>query len=112
MNSQGEQRKDACRPVVAAWNISGHDAPVFVDDTGRRAHGVHLAGVTIAMLCACWLATLVFGISGLTSLPGTGAGALPSAPLISTQDGSSISSRCWAGSSGGPTIRWARARAG
>lgn len=76
---------DACRPAVVAWNTSGHDAPVFVDDTGRRAHGVHLAGVAIAMLCACWLATLVFGMSGLTSLPGTDAGAPLSAPLISTQ---------------------------
>ncbi len=85
MNSQGDQRKDACRPVVAAWNISGHDAPVFVDDSGRRAHGVHLAGVTIALLCACWLAALVFGMSGLKSLPDTVAGARASAGLSSTQ---------------------------
>jgi len=80
---------DACRPVVAAWNISGHDAPVFVDDSGRRAHGVQLAGAVIAMLCACWLATLVFGMSGLTSLPGVGVGvgvgAPASARVISTQ---------------------------
>jgi hypothetical protein len=81
MNSEGDQRMDACRPVVAAWNISGHDAPVFVDDSGRRAHGVHLAGVTIAIVCASWLAMLVFGLSGLRSLPGTPA----SAPLVSTQ---------------------------
>jgi hypothetical protein len=85
MNSQGDQRKDACRVAVAAWNISGHDAPVFVDDTGRRKHGVHLAGATIAMLCACWLAALVFGMSGLKSLPDTAAGAQASAQLTSAQ---------------------------
>jgi hypothetical protein len=49
---------------------------VFVDDTGRRAHGVHLAGAAIAMLCACWLATLVFGMSGFTSLPGPPASVM------------------------------------
>jgi hypothetical protein len=88
MNSQGDQRMDACRPVVAAWNISGHDAPVFVDDSGRRAHGVHFAGVAIALVCACWLAMLVFGMSGLTSLPVTGApaSASASARLISGQE--------------------------
>jgi len=85
MNSQGDQRKEACRPAVAAWNISGHDAPVFVDDSGRRAHGVHLAGATIAMLCACWLAALVFGMSGLKSLPGTVAGAQASAQVTPAQ---------------------------
>jgi hypothetical protein len=83
MDIQGDQRRDACRPAVAAWNLSGHDAPVFVDDSGRRAHGVHLAGVTIALVCACWLATLVFGMSGLSSLPGVGAPPSASARLIS-----------------------------
>jgi hypothetical protein len=85
MNSQGDQRKDACRPNVAAWNTSGHDAPVFVDDTGRRAHGVHVAGMAIALMCASWLATLVFGMSGLTSLPASTAPASASARLIAGQ---------------------------
>jgi len=64
------------RPVVAAWGTSGYDAPVFVDDSGRRAHGVRLAGAVVAMLCACWLATLVFGMSDLTSLPSAHVSAL------------------------------------
>jgi hypothetical protein len=85
MDSQGDQRMDACRPSVAAWNIRGHDAPVFVDDTGRRAHGVHVAGAAIALMCACWLATLVFGMSGLTSLPAAGVPASASARLIAGQ---------------------------
>jgi hypothetical protein len=81
MNTHYQQRLSTTRPAVAAWSTSGHDAPVFVDDSGRRAHGVHLAGFAIAMLCACWLATLVLGVSGVTSLPGahasTFARALP-----------------------------------
>jgi hypothetical protein len=55
---------------------------VFVDDTGRRAHAVHLAGVAIALLCACWLATLVLGMSGVTSLPGAHAAAFARVPPI------------------------------
>jgi hypothetical protein len=76
MNKHRDELVSMRRPVVAAWGTSGHDAPVFVDDSGRRAHGVRLAGATIAMLCACWLATLVFGMSGLTSLPGPRESAL------------------------------------
>jgi len=81
MNTHSNQSAGTRRPDVAAWSTSGHDAPVFVDDTGRRAHAVHLAGVAIALLCACWLATLVLGMSGVTSLPSarasTFARALP-----------------------------------
>jgi hypothetical protein len=44
---------------------------VFVDESGRRAHRVHLAGVAMAAVCACWLGMLVFGMSGFTALPGS-----------------------------------------
>ena len=44
---------------------------MFVDESGRRAHRVHLAGVAMAATCACWLGMLVFGMSGFTALPGS-----------------------------------------
>ncbi len=59
------------RPTPASWQTSGHDAPVFVDESGRRAQRVNLAGVAMALLCACWLATLVLGMSGFTTVPGS-----------------------------------------
>ena len=32
---------------------------------------MHLAGVAMAATCACWLAMLLFGMSGFTNLPGS-----------------------------------------
>jgi hypothetical protein len=44
----------------------GHEPPVFVDHSGRRAHGVRAVGAVMAGLCALWLAGLVMGMAGFS----------------------------------------------
>jgi hypothetical protein len=65
-------RKDA----PAAWRTSGHETQVFVDDSGRRALGVRLAGFALAALCACWLIGLAVGMAGFSGFQAPGLGAL------------------------------------
>jgi hypothetical protein len=53
----------------AAWRTSGHEAQVFVDDSGRRARRVRLAGFALAGACAFWLAALTLGVVGFAGFP-------------------------------------------
>jgi hypothetical protein len=55
----------------AVWLTSGHEAQVFVDDSGRRALGVRLACLAAAALCAFWLMGLVVGMVGFSGFPTT-----------------------------------------
>ncbi len=58
----------------------GHEPSVFVDHSGRRAHGVRAVGAVMAALCALWLAGLVMGMAGFSGFP---AGHLPIGGLSS-----------------------------
>jgi hypothetical protein len=44
--------------------MSGREAQVFVDDSGRRARCVHLAGFVLVGACAFWLVALTLGMVG------------------------------------------------
>jgi hypothetical protein len=66
MNGSSEQRVLARPGSPATWRTSGHEAQVFVDDSGRRALGVRLACFAIAALCAVWLTGLVVGMVGFS----------------------------------------------
>jgi hypothetical protein len=66
MNGSSEQRVLARPESPATWRTSGHEAQVFVDDSGRRALGVRLVCFAIAALCAVWLTGLVVGMVGFS----------------------------------------------
>jgi hypothetical protein len=61
--------------------VSRHGArelQVFVDDSGRRARRVRLAGLAVVTTCACWLGALTVGIAGFAGFaPGTTTGYAP-----------------------------------
>ena len=72
----------AARPEPpAAWWTSGQDAPVFVAKNGRRAHGVRVAGVAAAGVCAFWLAGLAVGMAGFSGFPTIGLRVLSQAAI-------------------------------
>jgi hypothetical protein len=53
-----------------ALRTRGHESLVFVDDSGRRARGVRVAGLALAIVCTLWLAGLAVGVtdfSGFTA---------------------------------------------
>jgi hypothetical protein len=60
----------------SAWLTNGHEAQVFVDDSGRRALGVRLACVAAAALCAFWLTALVVGMVGFSGFAPHGPATL------------------------------------
>jgi hypothetical protein len=51
------------------WTATGLEPQIFLDQTGRRARVVRLAGALAAMLGAAWLAALVTGALGFSNLP-------------------------------------------
>jgi hypothetical protein len=51
------------------WTATGLERQIFLDQTGRRARVVRLAGALAAMLGAAWLAALVTGALGFSNLP-------------------------------------------
>jgi hypothetical protein len=72
-----EEARQAQRPESpAAWWTSGRDAQVFVDDSGRRARGMRVAGVAAAVLCALWLVGLAVGMAGFSGFSSIGLHAL------------------------------------
>lgn len=72
----------AVRPEPpAAWWTSGQDAQVFVANNGRRAHGVRVAGVAAAGVCAFWLAGLAVGMAGFSGFPTIGLRVLSHAAV-------------------------------
>ena len=64
----------ACRAAVdevaaTVWTATGLERQVFLDHTGRRGRRVRVAGAGMAVLSAGWLAALVTGSIGFSSLP-------------------------------------------
>jgi hypothetical protein len=77
-----EEARQAKRPESpAAWWTSGRDAQVFVDDSGRRARRMRVAGVAAAALCAFWLVGLAVGMAGFSGFSSIGLHALARAGL-------------------------------
>jgi hypothetical protein len=77
-----EETRQAQRPESpAAWWTSGRDAQVFVDDSGRRARRMRVAGVAVAALCAFWLVGLTVGMAGFSGFSSIGLHALARAGL-------------------------------
>jgi hypothetical protein len=54
---------------AAPSRLGGDEALVFVDDSGRRARGVHLIGALVVALCMLWLMGVVSGMVG-SGFPG------------------------------------------
>jgi hypothetical protein len=76
------EASQAARPEPpAAWWTSGQDAQVFVANSGRRAHGVRVAGVAAAGVCAFWLAGLAVGMAGFSGFPAIGLRVLSNAAV-------------------------------
>jgi hypothetical protein len=62
----------------SASRRGAHELQVFVDDSGRRARRVRLAGLAVVTTCACWLGALTVGIAGFAGFaPGTTTGYAP-----------------------------------
>ena len=74
MDARQAQRDLAPPESALPWLIGGHEAPVFVDHSGRRARGVRVVGAAMAALCALWLVGLLLGMAGFSGFP---AGRLP-----------------------------------
>ena len=54
-------------PSPKAGRADGaHEAQIFVDDSGRRARRVRMAGLGLVVACACWLGALTVGMAGFT----------------------------------------------
>lgn len=71
----------AGRPEHAqVWTATGLERQVFLDRTGRRRRAVATTAALAAVLCALWLAGLVTGALGFSSLP-----ALPSANALASK---------------------------
>jgi hypothetical protein len=45
---------------------AAHEAQIFVDDSGRRARRVRMAGLGLVVACVCWLGALTVGMAGFT----------------------------------------------
>lgn len=64
----------------------GTETPVFHDPSGRRARRVHGFTAIVAVVAACWPATIVAGAGGSLSLPAVSPElAHVSSPGLSTQ---------------------------
>lgn len=50
---------------------------IFVDDSGRRARRVRMAGLALVVTCACWLGALTVGMAGFTGFSPLPAGLVP-----------------------------------
>jgi hypothetical protein len=60
---------DRSTSSTTVWTATGLERQIFVDQTGRRARLVRVAGVIAALLSAAWLAALVTGALGYANLP-------------------------------------------
>ncbi len=69
VRAQGDYRPPAPLEPSVTWRTVVHETPVFVDESGRRAHAVRAVAVTVAVLCSLWLGALVVGVSGFASFP-------------------------------------------
>lgn len=57
------------------WRATGNEEPVFLDRTGRRQPLLRAAGAAAGLAAAGWLAALVTGAIGFSTLPGVTAPA-------------------------------------
>ncbi len=67
--------------TTTTWTATGHERPIFLDEDGRRRRWVLLAGGLVAAASALWLAALVAGAIGFSTLPRVG-GVRASAPVL------------------------------
>lgn len=51
------------------WTATGHERPIFLDERGTRRRWVLLGGALTGSLSALWLAALIAGAIGFSSLP-------------------------------------------
>jgi hypothetical protein len=56
-------------PAPRVWTATGLERQVFLDRAGRRRRLGAAGGAIAALLCALWLAGLVIGALGFSSLP-------------------------------------------
>ena len=54
-----------------------HETQIFVDDSGRRARRVRMAGLALVATCTCWLGALTGGIAGFAGFSPLTAGLVP-----------------------------------
>ncbi|HEV2997743.1 MAG TPA: hypothetical protein VGX16_01455 [Solirubrobacteraceae bacterium] len=67
--------------TATVWTATGRERPVFLDEHGRRRRWVTLAGALAGSAASLWLAGLVAGAIGFSTLPvaqvgATGAGSI------------------------------------
>jgi hypothetical protein len=62
---------------AAAWGHGAHEIQVFVDDSGRRARRVRVAGLAVVTTCACWLGALTVGMAGFAGFEPATTGLAP-----------------------------------
>ena len=55
--------------AVAVWTATGHERPIFLDERGRRRRWVLAGGISVGAAAALWLAALVAGAIGFSTLP-------------------------------------------
>lgn len=51
------------------WTATGHEPPVFLDESGRRRRLVLAGGLLAGGACAFWFAALIAGAVGFSTLP-------------------------------------------
>jgi hypothetical protein len=72
------QHADTPPPLAPSSREDGaHEAQIFVDDSGRRARRVRMAGLALVATCACWLGALTVGMAGFTGFSPITAGLVP-----------------------------------
>jgi hypothetical protein len=60
---------DELPSVAEPWHMAGREAPVFLDEHGRRHRLLRPLAVVVVTLAASWLVALVLGASGFAGLP-------------------------------------------
>jgi len=65
------------RPPTTVWRATGHEPPVFLDETGRRRRRMLALSAVGALVAALWLVGIVGGGLGFSGLP-----AVPGAPAV------------------------------
>ncbi len=53
----------------AVWTATGHERPVFLDESGRRRRWVLAGGVFAGGASAFWFTALIAGAIGFSTLP-------------------------------------------
>lgn len=61
-------RDEQTGATPSPWDAAGRERPVFLDERGRRLRFLRPVGVLAVVLTAGWLAGLVLGATGFTTL--------------------------------------------